>query len=245
MLKRSEIRDYLKNLRLTRSIKTVQNHHTYLPDYTNWAKKPDHMHWTEEMRQYHMTTRNMIDTAQHFTTFPDGNITIGRDINLIPAGIKGENLDSICIEHVGNFDTGKDVMSQEHTVTIIYLNAALADRFNIKINTENFLYHTWFAPKSCPGTNFFGGNNREAAKKNFLPVIQNAYDLMCLPVRTVLAEKLNVRAVPSVSGKKTKQVFKNEFVTVHETDSHGWVAINKNKTAWVSGAYLGPEIRNA
>jgi hypothetical protein len=105
-------------------------------------------------------------------------------MELIPAGIKGANLNGICVEHVGNFDIGKALMAPEHRHTILAVNARLCDKFGLEVNTRTVVYHHWYdlntgkrvkegtgTTKSCPGTNFFGGNTKEACEENFIPEI--------------------------------------------------------------------------
>ena len=134
--------------------------------------------------------------AQQLTTFPDGKIAVGRSFETIPAGIKGANQYGVCIEHLGNFDAGADVMTPEHRDVIVKLNAALCLKFSLEIDTNGIVYHHWWDivtglrcatageagqrtnssgnVKSCPGTNFFGGNTIQACETNFIPLIRSA-----------------------------------------------------------------------
>jgi len=161
---------WLKEQKITRSIFRVQNHHTYRPDYSNFTGE-NHKRLHNGMRNFHVDVRSFSDIAQHFTTYPDGSIAIGRDINVIPAGIKGANTGSICIEHIGNFDIGEDEMNDRHKNFIVMYNAILLNHFKIEANDTSLIYHHWFSSKSCAGTNFFGGNTVEAANKYFIPLI--------------------------------------------------------------------------
>jgi hypothetical protein len=182
----SEFNNWLKSIRVGRYVYRIQNHHTAIPGYSGFNGS-NQFTMMQGMKDYHMgPPNNMIDIAQHFTTFPDGSIGTGRSLELNPAGIYGANNGAICMEHIGNFDIGADVMSQAQRDTIIFMNAALALKFNIAVNTNQFIYHHWFnlstgaredgmggSTKSCPGTGFFGGNKVESANANFLPLIQN------------------------------------------------------------------------
>jgi predicted component of type VI protein secretion system len=70
--------------------------------------------------------------------------------------------------------------------TIIQMTAILCRRFNIPVNTQSIVYHHWFNlstgqrndgssnNKSCPGTNFFGGNKVIDCSTYFLPLILQA-----------------------------------------------------------------------
>lgn len=181
----AEFSAWLAGLHTTRIIQLVQNHHTYLPDYVTFRKLPDHFHWLESMETFQMGN-GFSQIAQNLTTFPDGTIAVGRPFDIIPAGIKGANAHGLCIEHLGNFDIGKDQMTDVHHDTIVKLNALLCKHFNIHISTNGIQYHHWWdivtgertngtgAVKSCPGTNFFGGNSVESCEKNFLPLVTNA-----------------------------------------------------------------------
>lgn len=183
-----EFTDWLKNYRVTRSITLIQNHHTWLPDYKTFNGK-NHFQLLASMEQAHKE-RGFAQIAQNLTTFPDGTLAVCRSINTIPAGIKGANTPGICIEHVGNFDAGKDAMNQNHRDIIVALNAALCKKLKLTPGTDTIVYHAWYNlstglrdnddgtkagdrdHKTCPGTAFFGGNTATAAASNFIPLIR-------------------------------------------------------------------------
>lgn len=187
-----EFKQWLFIQKCARKILLIQNHHTYLPDYKSWNKRPDALFWMRSMERSH-TERGFSEIAQQFTTFPDGTICLGRSMNTVPAGIKGANINGICIEHFGNFDVDGDAMSEAHKKTIVEINADLLKHFKLEVNTNSVVYHHWYnlttgkrwidnmgepAPygqtKSCPGTNFFYGNNQLTARQYFYPLIQAA-----------------------------------------------------------------------
>lgn len=187
-----EFKEWIKTQTVSRKITLIQNHHTYLPDYKSWTKHPDAFMWMKSMENSHKN-RGFAQIAQHITTFPDGKICIGRPFDDVPAGIKGANLNGICIEHLGNFDKDADVMTAAHSHAIVSVNAILANKFKLKINRSAIVYHHWYnlstgvkwtdkepviAPdgntKTCPGTNFFGGNKPEHAESIFYPLINAA-----------------------------------------------------------------------
>lgn len=185
LLSLAEFTNWLNGLKVVRKISIIQNHHTWLPDYSTFNKKPNnHFPLLLSMEKSHQE-RGFNEIAQNFTTFPDGTIGICRSIETLPAGIKGANNFGICIEHVGNFDAGKDVMTKAHRDTIVSMNAQLCKKFKLPINSNSIVYHHWYdlttgkrvkeAPntntKTCPGTNFFGGNTIEACVQNFLPLV--------------------------------------------------------------------------
>jgi uncharacterized protein YkvS len=111
---------------------------------------------------------------------------ICRSFEKIPAGIKGANANGICIENVGNFDDGKDSMSKEQKECIIQVTKIILDNFSLKPSDKTVVYHHWYDlvlgkritvegsgnTKSCPGTNFFGGNTVDDFNDFFLPLLK-------------------------------------------------------------------------
>ena len=178
-------KEYITKLKVTRKINIVQLHHTYLPSYKQFNGS-NHTSLQNGMRNYHMNTNGWSDIAQQFTIFPDGVIMTGRDMNVAPAGIKGANSNGICIECLGNFDKGGDVMTDAQKNAIIGVVKVLLDRFGLNAE-DNVTYHAWWSSdgreigdyvkgksaKTCPGTNFFGGNGLTAYTKNLMPLIQS------------------------------------------------------------------------
>jgi hypothetical protein len=195
LMTRDEFFKWLMALPVSRFVKSIQNHHTYEPSYKRFNGS-NHFAMQQSMENYHISI-GMVDIAQHFSTFPDGLICTGRSLELIPAGIKGFNTGSICIEHVGNFDRGFDIMSEEQKKTVAFLNAVLCLKFGIPIKTDNIVYHHWFRlsdgarfdgtlddpnqVKTCPGTNFFNGNNRPDADQFLIPAVETEFIVMKYP----------------------------------------------------------------
>jgi hypothetical protein len=186
LLNLSEFFEWLNKKNVIRVVKLIQNHHTLIPSYKDFNGQ-NHFPLVVNMETYHMIPKpkgpGCSQIAQNLTTFPDGLIMICRDLEIMPAGIYGANSNGICIEHLGNFDTGHDTMTPEHRETIIGINALLLKKFNLKPNTDSVVYHHWYdlgtgkrtngtgEVKTCPGTAFFGGNTTEAAGTNFIPLI--------------------------------------------------------------------------
>ncbi|MFF2090197.1 N-acetylmuramoyl-L-alanine amidase [Paenibacillus sp. NPDC058174] len=187
-----EFDNWLQHEKVSRTIQWIQNHHTWKPDYSNFNGR-NHFERLESMRSFHMKERSFTDIAQNLTTFPDGTIaySIKRPFNTAPAGIKGANSQGICIEHFGNFDANGDIMNDQHSEAILQLNYLLCIKFNLPIDTAHVVYHHWYSTdgtrvydfvsgkklsgisaKSCPGTQFFGGNTVLDAQKNFIPKIR-------------------------------------------------------------------------
>ena len=184
---REEFRDWVKDEKVSRKISMIQNHHTYRPNYAGFNGR-NHFDLCKGMRNYHMTQWKFParDIAQNITTFSDGMIVICRPLWDFPAGIFNQNREAICIEHVGNFHTGGDNMSEEHKKTIIFINAVLAERLRLPIDVQHFVYHHWYdgngvrrnganAQSTCPGANFFGGNKVPDADREFIPLIKNEF----------------------------------------------------------------------
>lgn len=250
LMSKDELRGWLKTAVVDRTVREIQNHHTYLPDYSSFRRNPDPVKWLDTMKQYHVVHNGWSDIAQNITTFPDGTLAVCRPLSQPPSGIKGHNAEGICIEHLGNFDTGKDALTPEHRAAIIHLNAALAERFNLTVNTTHIIYHHWFHEKTCPGTAFFGGNTREAATANFLPLVQAEYERITGKTpkpradeepskgyRLVTAGELNVRSGPGTDRPKTGSVYGGNILGAYE-ESSGWVKISPVEPRWVAARYL-------
>jgi hypothetical protein len=186
LLEPSEFSDWLNLQNVTRKIQLIQQHHTYAPSYKDFNGN-NHVKLCENMRNYHVNVNGWQDIAQNFTIFPDGKIVVCRSINTIPAGIKGVNTYGICIENIGNFDKDNDIMNEEQKQSIILVAKILLENFSLKPSDQSIVYHHWYdlntnkritvegqgVTKSCPGTNFFGGNTIVDFNKHFLPLIFN------------------------------------------------------------------------
>lgn len=252
-----EFKTWLDGQHVNRVIKLVQNHHTYLPAYAQF-KGDNHVTMLKGMESFHLT-RGFAEIAQNLTTFPDGKIAICRSLDKIPAGIKGANQNGICIEHVGNFDIGADAMTAANADTIVKLNALLCRKFNLTPNTNSIVYHHWYdlntgvrtngtgSTKSCPGTNFFGGNTVAACEANFIPKVVAAYNGVDVPAAGVIDTKglkhgivntsgLNVRAEGNPNGAKIKVLNQGTHVAIYE-EKDGWYRIAATQQ-WVKATYV-------
>lgn len=184
LLESSEFGPWLMMQMITRKIKLIQHHHTYIPDYSHFRKN-NHFDLCFSMENSHRQ-RGFSEIAQNFTTFPDGQIMVCRNINIVPAGIKGANTFGICIENVGNFDTGFDKMTSPQVETIISMTKTLLKRFSLVPGSNTVVYHHWYdltlgtrikvegkgETKSCPGTAFFGGNTLKSFESDLLPLLK-------------------------------------------------------------------------
>lgn len=251
-----EFETYLQQLRVGRTILYVQQHHTYLPSYSQ-CTDTNQLDLQKGMKNHHVHNNGWSDIGQHFSTFPDGSIVTGRSMERSPACIYGNNANSICLEHVGFFDDGKDTMTQKHKQTIIKMTALLCNKYNIPINTDRIVYHHWFnlssgarndgagGNKSCPGTNFFGGNKVIDCQTNFLPLVRNADRPLTEPApidvieyRMITASRLNVRVKPTSSAAKADRdsIPYGSVLRVFQLKD-GWYKISSSKSHWVYGNY--------
>ena len=76
-------------------------------------------------------------------------------------------------------------MTTVHRDTIISIIKALLANLNLTANDQSIVYHHWYdltlgkriseegtgTTKSCPGTDFFGGNTINSFNSNFLPLL--------------------------------------------------------------------------
>lgn len=187
LMTKEEFKDWLFNQNIKRKISLIQQHHTWIPDY-NRFNGTNHFELVKGMEEFHKTHMGWKHIAQNITTFPDGKVVVSRPLSIAPEGTIGSKANSvgIAIEHVGNFDIGQDVMTKEHSDTIIYVNAVLSLKFGLTPSIDSITYHHWwdlrtgervldkgpeYNVKTCPGTGFFGGNSTTSAQKYFYPLI--------------------------------------------------------------------------
>ncbi|WP_296701126.1 SH3 domain-containing protein [Algoriphagus sp.] len=255
----AEFGPWLLSQRIARTVLSVQQHHTWTPSYVHFSGN-NHFERQAAMKNYHVRNNGWQDIGQHFTTFPDGTILTGRSLEAPPACIKGANRDSICIEHLGNFDRDGDTMTNDHRETIVKMTAAICDKFRLPLNSFSIIYHHWFnldtgkrnngtgGNKSCPGTNFFGGNKVDDFNSFFLPLVaqhvQGSVGTLAPPVNiqryvSVTASLLNVREAPNgtaplVSGREAVQL--GSILRIYD-ESNGWLKISNSQSHWVYGRY--------
>jgi len=257
-----DFQKYLMSSQFTREITMIQNHHTWSPSYKDISASQGEMYWLESMRSYHIHDRGWSDIGQNLTTFPSGNIGLCRPIDIMPAGIFGANHGAICIENLGNFDAGNDVMTPSHKETITFLNALLCAKFNLKPVQEQVVYHHWFdqtgkrfsddkinnnqvdnEQKTCPGTAFFGTNTITSAVENFYPLIADKLTTLqgqAAPVsstKTVKADEVNVRSGPGLSYSILNTLTSGTQVTVYSV-FNGWSKISNTAAEWVFSSLL-------
>jgi len=247
LMTREEFKNFINNIKINRKITLIQNHHTYIPNYKHFRN--NHFTLLEGMERSHLE-RGFEEIAQNITIFPDGLIAICRPIDVAPAGIKGANENGICIENVGNFDIGGDKMTEEQKKSIIFVNAVLCKRFKLTPSTDTIVYHHWYdlntgkrtngtgSTKSCPGTNFFGGNTVEAANKYFIPLVKQELGQMDKVAQIkkgqVLATKLNIRAGAGTNFDVVGTYSKGDIIEILE-ENEGWYRTAKG---WVCKDFI-------
>lgn len=248
-----EFEAWLASASISRSIALIQNHHSWSPAYAQFSGD-NHFTLLQGMENFHIRDRGFDMIAQNLTTFPDGTVAVCRPLDRIPAGIKGANQGGICIEHLGNFDSGRDSMTDPHRAAIIRVNAALCNRFCLSPSTNTIVYHHWYDQdtakrtdgtgntKSCPGTAFFGGNSVAAAQAGFIPLVQQYVAPGHVPapaLRTaeVAVDSLNVRGGAGMQFPIMKKVHRGVMLQVYE-ELAGWLRIAPDRQEWVYGQYV-------
>jgi hypothetical protein len=253
----SEFETWISNLRVARTILHIQEHHTWSPSYINF-KGNNHFDLQQGMKSYHVSHNGWMDIGQHFTTFPDGTILTGRSLESTPACILGFNTNAICIENLGDFDIGKDAMTVEHKNTIVRITAALCKKFGIAVNSDKVVYHHWFNlttgvrnngtgnNKSCPGTNFFGGNKVENCNQNFIPLVTAALNGTApQPAQNIIkyvavtADSLNIREDANAQSKKVTGVEPATLGAILRVygEKNSWYKISASQQNWVNGSF--------
>lgn len=260
----AEFEAWLDRIRVGRTLLTVQQHHTYLPNYSHFTGN-NHFNLQKAMKNHHVYRNGWQDIGQHFTTFPDGTIVTGRNLEKSPACIYGFNANAICFEHLGNFDNENDLLNATHKNTIVSATAAVCKKFNIPVNTQKIVYHHWFdlrngrrnngtgTNKSCPGTNFFGGNKVVDCETHFIPLVKAKVGALGsdvpnpqpLKYAQVTANRLNIRLGPGLSFKRVadrSQLNLSAVLRIY-AEKNGWLKISNSAEHWVAGRYTEEVIR--
>ena len=251
-----EFAGWLKKQQICRMIRVIQIHHTWLPNYKNFNGN-NHFEKLQGMKASHLA-RGFSDTAQHITIFPDGKLAACRPLNDIPAGIYGQNSKGICIENLGDFDTGKDQMTNAHKDAMVQVCALLCNHFNLVPDVNSIIYHHWFDlktgqrtngggnTKSCPGSAFFGGNSVPAAQQNLIPLIVSAMSSIKTPsAQPILTYpygvvssigSLNIRRGPGTGFEKSGTIPPGSSLQIYE-ERLDWYRVSQFNE-WVSSRYV-------
>lgn len=251
-----EFNTWIVNQSVARTIRVVQQHHTWSPSYSLFTGS-NHFELQRGMKNSHVGERGWADIGQHFTIFPDGMIVTGRKLESAPACIGGNNSGAICIENLGNFDTGKDAMTQAQKDAIVGVTAALCKRFRVPVDTNGIVYHHWFNldtgarnngsgnNKTCPGQAFFGGNKNHHCTQQFLPIVSAAMGVSQPQAAVdpasgygcVTADSLNIRASASASGARVGAATLGAILRIHAR-SGDWLKISLSHEEWVNGRHV-------
>lgn len=250
-----EFKIYLSKTRIARTILTIQQHHTYIPSYAHF-KENNHFELQKGMKNTHINQNGWADIGQHFTIFPDGSILSGRSLEKSPACIYGNNANSICIENIGYFDNGHDEMNEVQKHAIIKATALLCEKFSFVPDTNKIVYHHWFNlsngkrnngsgnNKSCPGTNFFGGNKVQDCEKHFIPLVKNEINaqdeiVSVLKFVYVTSPTLNIRVGEGANFAKVidrSAALFGAILRVYQ-EKNGWYKISSSAEHWVAAKY--------
>lgn len=250
----AEFNQWIKNQQVGRTVRVIQQHHTWKPSYQNFDGQ-NHFEIQNGMKNTHIGNNGWIDIGQHFTIFPDGQICTGRGLENSPAGIYMNNANAICIENLGNFDEGGDNMTHPQADAIVDVTASLCKRFNLPIDSTHIVYHHWFSyagvrndgagsNKSCPGTKFFGGNKVADFNQNFKPLVLNKMQtnptggmpLSLVKMVYVIAGRLHVRTGPGTNFEKKNTIEIGSILRVYD-EKDLWLKISQSQEEWVFGRY--------
>ena len=259
----NEFKSWLNKQNVTRKVTRLQVHHMWMPDYSCWPKD-NPLRRQKNTKDYHINHNKWGNIAQHFSIFPDGHIVTGRSLNSTPIGITGWNTNAICIEIYGNFDKGKDNMTEAQKKAVIGLYGELCKKFKLTPSTYTIRPHCWFtaggtyigdysisrSAKTCPGTNFMGiGNTKKAFVNEFYTMIKKYINgettsKVKEPVQTskyttgvyrVNTDNLNVREKATSDSKKVGVVHKGDAYTITKI-SGNWGYL-KSKLGWIHLGY--------
>ena len=259
----NEFKSWLNKQNVTRKVTRLQVHHMWMPDYSCWPKD-NPLRRQKNTKDYHINHNKWGNIAQHFSIFPDGHIVTGRSLNSTPIGITGWNTNAICIEIYGNFDKGKDNMTEAQKKAVIGLYGELCKKFKLTPSTYTIRPHCWFtaggtyigdysisrSAKTCPGTNFMGiGNTKKAFVNKFYPMIKKyingeSTSKVKEPVQTskyttgvyrVNTDDLNVREKATSDSKKVGVVHKGDAYTITKI-SGNWGFL-KSQIGWIHLGY--------
>ncbi|KFC19678.1 SH3 domain-containing protein [Chryseobacterium sp. FH1] len=253
-----EFASYIDKLKVARTVIVIQQHHTYIPSYIHF-KGNNHFELQRGMKNTHVNLNGWADIGQHISIFPDGSVVTGRSFEKSPACIHGNNANAFCIESIGNFDKGGNVMTKEQKDAIIAVTANLCKKFNLIPDTNRIVYHHWFNlatgvrnngsgnNKSCPGTNFFEGNKVEDCRKYFIPLVSSHLKKLVttndgnkiLKYVSVNSDTLNVRSGPSSSSSIVKDrdaALFGAILRIYE-EKNKWYRISSSSQHWVSSFY--------
>lgn len=149
-LTRDEFADLLGRFPFSRRITAVHLHHTWRPRQVDFVG----LATIEGMWRFHTETMGWSDIAQHLTIDPEGGIWTGRSFNRPPVSAKGFNGVSthgpFMIEVIGDFDEGRESLSDAQKKTVLEVLARLHVRHGL--HPETLCFHNQMSGKTCPGS---------------------------------------------------------------------------------------------
>ncbi|PSL41279.1 S-layer family protein [Salsuginibacillus halophilus] len=137
---------WLRGAGIQRTVNHIQIHHTWRPRKTDYTGEAT----IRGMRDYHVNTNGWQDIAQHLSIAPDGGIWDGRSFELNPAGISNHNAGGVCIEIIGDFDDGEEVLEGAQLAAVTAAVRSLMDVFSL--NESAIVFHNEHSGKTCPGS---------------------------------------------------------------------------------------------
>ena len=255
----NEFKNWLAGQKVTRTVTRLQVHHTGMPDYSCFyksnGKTEDLLIRQNNIKSFHKNTNGWSDIAQHFLVGPNGHIVTGRNLNSTPIGITGWNKNAICIEIYGNFDKGKDKMTEAQKRAVIMLYGELCKKFKLTPSHSTIRPHAHFTSggtylgdyvagrsrKTCPGTNFMGIGNSKAAMTTFIGYVKSYMNgapttstttSNTVGVYKVIVDELNIRQGPGTSYPVKGAVHKGEAYTITQM-SGSWGKL-KSGRGWIN-----------
>ncbi|HSC29264.1 MAG TPA: caspase family protein [Vicinamibacterales bacterium] len=138
---------------LGRRVTGVHVHHTRHPSRGDFLGRDS----IEAIRRYQVETFGWPDLAQHLTIDPSGGIWTGRNWNLPPASVAGENGTAsggpFMVELVGNFDEGFDPFDGGQREAAVEVIARLVRAFRLDTR-KAIAFHRDLTrtPTTCPGS---------------------------------------------------------------------------------------------
>lgn len=165
-----------------RRIWRVDMHHTFHPDHARWREIGSRA-CVEGMRSYHVNQCGFIDTAQHVSIMPDGEIWTGRCWNETPASVGcGMSKGVFMFEAVGNFDIGHDRLEGAQLESVLTVTRGIQRRF--RLPAEALLFHREVpqTEKTCPGTGVSKAAILDGVRRLRLPAIPSLKNLESLPL---------------------------------------------------------------
>ena len=149
----TEVEAMLATVDFGREITHIQIHHTWKPTLAQYSSSADKEGIILGMYNYHVDVKGMSDIAQHFTVVPAG-LWSGRPLTKSPGGFRitptgDPNKGGICLEFLGNFDQGEEVLTGPQLENGIRLIRAIIKRFP---KVAIIFHREKDATKSCPGT---------------------------------------------------------------------------------------------